>query len=81
MNCAVNVISSVDTATEVVKNMWLPVVLISPLSEASSVGVNDLIRDKLLSLFILGANSIFYTYLFNYLFTSVISHFKGNMAS
>jgi hypothetical protein len=56
-------------------------VSISLSSEASSVGVNDLIRVKHLSLFILGANSISYTYLFIYLFTSVISYFKGNMAS
>jgi hypothetical protein len=60
---ALNVICSVDIATETVQNTGLPVVSISLLCEASSVGVNGLIRDKHLSLFILGANSISYTYL------------------
>jgi len=56
MYCALNVICSVDSATETVQNIGLRVVSISLLYEASSVGVNEPIRDKHLPLFILGAN-------------------------
>ena len=83
--CALIVICSVDIATElmtyraliVICNTWLLVVSLSLLSEASSVGVNDLIRDKtsflvhirckfnLLHLYI-------YMYLFIYLFICLL---------
>ena len=61
--CAFNMICSVDTAAEAVKDTWLPVVSIGLQSEASSVGVIDLIRDRQLYLFILGADLISYHYL------------------